>query len=317
MTETFALRSWTPSPEVATSHDVLIRFCHVKKSFGPKVVLDGIDLDVRRGETVTVIGASGCGKSVLLKLLIGLLPVDSGSIVFDGVELTKLPEKTLPEVRRRIGMLFQASAIFDSLTVGENVAYGLREHFHREMTKSQISERVSGTLALVGLPGIEGMMPSELSGGMKKRVALARTLAVRPEVVLYDEPTTGLDPANAARIAGLIKAVSAGLHVTSIIVTHDLQMAIAISDRMAMVASKRILLEAPPEGFLHATDPVVRAFIDSTTPNSGQLSRLLLGQQAVLVRLEVGRGGVCGRGWADRLRPRACGWCRRWRRCAD
>ncbi len=184
-----------------TTSTTYIRFSGIKKRFGPKVVYDGLDLEIPRGETITILGASGSGKSVLLKMLVGLLVADAGSITFDGTEVVEAKDETLYEVRRRIAYLFQGAALFDSLTVGENVAYGLREQYWKTMPEEAIRSRVEEALASVGLPGIEAMRPSDLSGGMRKRVGLARTLALHPEVILYDEPTTGLDPINTARIA--------------------------------------------------------------------------------------------------------------------
>lgn len=239
----------------------LIRFRGVKKRFGEKIVFDGLDLDVHRGETLTVLGGSGVGKSVLLKLLIGLLPLDEGSIEFDGVELTELDEHGLAEVRGRIGMLFQGSALFDSLTVADNVAYGLREHMPGRSHRREIAERVRVVLEMVGLPGTEALRPAELSGGMKKRVALARTIALMPEVLLYDEPTTGLDPPNAARIAQLIREINTSMKVTSIVVTHDMHTAFAVSDRMVMIRDGRIAIDATPDELRASPDPYVQAFL--------------------------------------------------------
>src|ERR1019366_441376 len=181
-----------------------IRFRGVKKAFGQKRIFAGLTLDLLRGETITVMGASGSGKSVLLKMLIGLLKPDAGEILFDGQDVAKMNGDQLTEVRRRIAYLFQGAALFDSLSVGENVAYGLREQFWNTMSDTEIHDRVESALTSVGLPGIQPMRPSDLSGGMKKRVGLARTLALEPEVILYDEPTTGLDPINTARINQLI-----------------------------------------------------------------------------------------------------------------
>ena len=175
------------------SGEPLIRFDGVRKSFGHKTIYSDLNLEIRRGETLTVMGASGSGKSVMLKMLIGLLHADEGEILFDGRDIVGMNEEGLTEVRRRIAYLFQGAALFDSLTVGENVAYGLREQFWDKMSDDEIGGRVAQSLELVGLPGIESMRPSNLSGGMKKRVGLARTLALQPEVILYDEPTTGLE----------------------------------------------------------------------------------------------------------------------------
>ena len=266
-----------PSVPKTAIGDVLVRFRGVKKRFGPKVVFDGLDLDVRRGETLTVLGGSGSGKSVMLKMLIGLLRPDEGSIVFDGIELTKLDDVAYGRIRRRIGMLFQSGALFDSLSVADNVAYGLHEHFFHTMSEKEIRSRVANALALVALPGTEAMMPADLSGGMKKRVALARCIAVQPEVVLYDEPTTGLDPVNSARIAQLVRAIASSSGVTSIVVTHDMATAFAVSDRMAMVHRGRILLEGPPAKFERSEDPRVRDFIGGTAPAQADVTTLLAG----------------------------------------
>jgi phospholipid/cholesterol/gamma-HCH transport system ATP-binding protein len=255
--------------------DVLIEFKGVHKRFGQKVIYEGLDLQIHRGETRTILGGSGVGKSVLLKMLIGLLRADKGSIVFDGTELTTLSEREYGEIRRRIGMLFQASALFDSLSVGENVAYGLREHEYKKMDEDVIAERVALSLKLVGLPGIEDMYPADLSGGMKKRVGLARCIAVQPEVILYDEPTTGLDPINTARINHLIKGISEALNVTSIVVTHDMGTAFNVSDRLAMVYKGRILLEGTPDVFRTSKDPRVKNFIEGIAPKSEDVATLL------------------------------------------
>ncbi|HRI12039.1 MAG TPA: ATP-binding cassette domain-containing protein [Verrucomicrobiota bacterium] len=166
----------------------VIRFADVKKAFGPKVIYKHLDLEVFQGETLTIMGGSGVGKSVLLKLLIRLLPTDAGSITFHDEEITTMSERRVRDVRRRIAMLFQGAALFDSISVGENVAYGLEEHYNHTMSPAAIAERVDWALSLVGLPGIESMRPSDLSGGMKKRVGLARAVALKPEVLLYDEP---------------------------------------------------------------------------------------------------------------------------------
>jgi len=208
----------------------------VRKRFGPKVIFAGLNLGMQRGETLTVMGASGSGKSVLLKMLIGLIQPDAGEIFFGGRDIAKMNDEELTDLRRRIAYLFQGAALFDSLTVGENVAYGLREQFWDKMTNDEIEARVAQALGLVGLPGIQVMRPSDLSGGMKKRVGLARTLALQPEVILYDEPTTGLDPINTARINHLIRGIQRTLKLTSVVVTHDMGTAFSVSDRLAMIA---------------------------------------------------------------------------------
>ncbi len=253
----------------------LIRFEHVRKSFGSKVIYTDLTLDLYRGETVTVMGASGSGKSVLLKMLIGLLHADGGRIVFDGRDVTSMDDEQLTQVRRRIAYLFQGAALFDSLNVGENVAYGLREQFWRTMHEADILARVAQSLALVGLPGIEGMRPSDLSGGMKKRVGLARTLALQPEVLLYDEPTTGLDPVNTARINHLINGIQRALHLTSVVVTHDMGTAFSVSDRLAMLGKGRILLVGTKDDFRNTDDQVVRDFIEGRAPETEDVAALL------------------------------------------
>ncbi len=239
----------------------LIRIRGVKKSFGTHVVFDGLDLDVFRGETLTVLGGSGSGKSVLLKMLMGFVRPDAGSIVFDGLDLAKLPAAEFTRMRTRIGMLFQGAALFDSLSVGDNVAYGLHEHLPGIEHEREIADRVARVLAAVGLEGTEDMMPAELSGGMKKRVALARTIALMPEVILYDEPTTGLDPPNAAQIAELIVRVQAARKVTSIVVTHDMHTAFGVSNHLAMLRDGRVALYGDPELFRTSKDPYVHTFV--------------------------------------------------------
>jgi phospholipid/cholesterol/gamma-HCH transport system ATP-binding protein len=255
--------------------EVFIRFVGVKKSFGPKNIFADLNLDLRRGETLTVLGASGGGKSVLLKMLIGLLTADDGEILFDGRDVTKMNEQELTEVRRRIAYLFQGAALFDSLTVGENVAYGLREQFWNTMSGDEIDARVERGLALVGLPGIQAMRPSDLSGGMKKRVGLARTLALQPEVILYDEPTTGLDPINTARINHLIRGIQRALKLTSVVVTHDMGTAFSVSDRLAMIGKGKILLVGTKEDFKNTDNVTVRNFIEGHAPETEDVASLL------------------------------------------
>jgi phospholipid/cholesterol/gamma-HCH transport system ATP-binding protein len=255
--------------------EALIRFTGVKKAFGPKVVYQGLDLEIQRGEALTIVGGSGVGKSVMLKMLIGLLTADAGSIVFDGDEVTKMNEQALSIVRRRIAMLFQSGALFDSLTVGENVAYGLNEHFFKKMNRDEIAERVAWALAAVDLPGIEGMRPSDLSGGMRKRVGLARAIALRPEVVLYDEPTTGLDPINTDRVNHLISGLKRRMNITTIVVTHDMKSAFTISDRIAMVYGGRIIAKGTVDEFRKSKDPRVSNFIEGRAPVKEDVETLL------------------------------------------
>jgi phospholipid/cholesterol/gamma-HCH transport system ATP-binding protein len=251
---------------MATPGEPLIQFQGVNKAFGPKVVYRGLDLVIPCGSTVTIMGASGSGKSVMLKMLIGLFEVDAGRIVFDGKDVTKMSEPQLYEVRRRVAYLFQGAALFDSLDVGENVAYGLREQNWNTMSDGEVRRRVAQSLAMVGLPGIEAMRPSDLSGGMKKRVGLARTLALQPEVILYDEPTTGLDPINTARINHLIIGIKRALGLTSIVVTHDMGTAFAVSDFLVMLGKGRVLMLGTPEEFRATQNPYVRDFIDGKAP---------------------------------------------------
>lgn len=255
--------------------DIYIKFTNVYKAFEQKSVFSGLNLCIQRGEALTIVGGSGVGKSVMLKMLIGLLKPDRGSIIFDGLEVTKMGEMELGRVRQHIAMLFQSGALFDSLTVGANVAYGLNEHFYRTMSKKDINERVASSLAAVGLPGVEAMWPADLSGGMRKRVSLARAISVRPEVLLYDEPTTGLDPINTARINSLIMGLQKALNVTSVVVTHDMKSAFAISDRIAMVHGGRVISEGTVEDFKNCTDPRVMDFVHGQAPNDEDVETLL------------------------------------------
>ena len=253
----------------------IIEFRNVHKSFGQKRIYAGLNLTVREGETMVILGGSGVGKSVMLKMLIGLLTADSGSIKFRGKEVTTMNERELGEVRQKIAMIFQASALFDSISVGENVAYALHEHHFREMSKADIAKRVAQSLELVGLPGIEAMKPGDLSGGMKRRVGLARAIALQPEVLLYDEPTTGLDPINTARINHLIVGMQRALKVTSIVVTHDMKSAFEVSNRIAMVKAGRMIAERPKEEFRQSKDPYVQDFILGNAPESDNVETLL------------------------------------------
>jgi len=253
----------------------LIQFRNVKKAFGTKVIYTDLNLSIQKGEVLSICGGSGVGKSVMLKMLIGLLRADSGVITFDGDDVTKMKERKLSNVRRRIAMLFQGAALFDSLNVRENVAYGLEEHFLHKMSADDIRERVAWALGLVGLPGIEEMRPSDLSGGMRKRVGLARAIAVKPEVLLYDEPTTGLDPINTARVNHLIMGLQRALEITSIVVTHDMKSLFTISDRIAMVHSGRIICTGTVDEFRATRDPRVADFIEGRAPVQEDVETLL------------------------------------------
>jgi len=230
------------------------------KAFEKNQVLRGVDLTVRPGESLTIIGGSGTGKSVLLRLIIGLVKPDAGHIRLEGVDIVPLRETELLRVRRRVGMVFQGSALFDSLSVGENVAFALREH--TTLSEAEIAERVREALDLVGLGAIEGMDPADLSGGMKKRVAVARAIALPPSVLLYDEPTTGLDPTNVEKITDLILELKGKLGVTSVVVTHDMPSALKVSDRVAMLHHGRIAAVGTPEDIQRTHDSLIRDFME-------------------------------------------------------
>ncbi len=219
--------------------EIIIDVKDVYKSFGPKEVHMGLTLSIKKGENITVLGGSGSGKSVLLKEITGLLKPDSGDVLVEGESIISLEESELVHVRKKMGMLFQGSALFDSLTVEENVAYPLREN--TKLPENEIKDMVAKNLELVGLPGIEDKMPSDLSGGMKKRVGLARAMAMNPQILLYDEPTTGLDPPNISRINQLIRDMQAQFGITAVIITHDVKSAFEISDRLAFLHHGKII----------------------------------------------------------------------------
>ncbi len=231
----------------------------VRKAFGRKVVLDGIDLEVRDGETLAVIGGSGVGKSVLLKTIVGLLRPDAGTAVVDGRDVRALAREELYELRRRVGYVFQFAALFDSMTVFENVAMGLRR---MRLPPGEIEARVEESLARVELDGFGARWPAELSGGQRKRVGLARAIAFHPRYLLYDEPTTGLDPVTTAVIDGLILKLAGELAVTSVVVTHDMTSAYRIADRIGMLYDGRIRFLGTPDEIRACADPVVRGFIE-------------------------------------------------------
>jgi phospholipid/cholesterol/gamma-HCH transport system ATP-binding protein len=241
------------------SPQLAVRFEGVAKAFGSKVIFDGLELAIRAGEVITIVGGSGSGKSVMLKMMLGLVPADRGHVWVEDSDVNALGELELTAVRRRIGMLFQGGALFDSMTVFDNVAYALVER--GEKSRTALAARVREVLAMVGLPGTEELMPSELSGGMKKRVALARAVAEVPRILLYDEPTTGLDPLNVRRISELILRLRDELHVTSVVVTHDLGSAFMISDRMAMLARARVVEVSDTARFRVSDTPEVREFL--------------------------------------------------------
>jgi phospholipid/cholesterol/gamma-HCH transport system ATP-binding protein len=237
----------------------VIRFSGLFKSFGPKRVLDGLDLEIRTGETMVVIGQSGSGKSVLLKLLIGIMHPDAGAIEIDGTDVAPLRGDVRQAVTRKFGMLFQGAALFDSMTVAQNVAFGLERY--ARLTPAAIAARVTDCLEKVGLRGIEGLMPHELSGGMRKRVGLARAIAYRPEIILYDEPSTGIDPIRADAINELILLLQKEMSVTSVVITHDMVSAAKVADRIAMLYEGRIVACGTPAEIDCSPNAVVQQFI--------------------------------------------------------
>lgn len=237
----------------------MIEIFDLHKSFGAHPVLRGVDLKIETGETMVIIGRSGCGKSVLLKHVIGMMKPDSGKILVDGADVFEMKETELNHFRMQIGMLFQGAALFDSLTVRENVGFALDEH--TKLERAEIDRRVKEKLRIVGLSGIEGLMPAELSGGMKKRVGLARAVCTDPKIILCDEPTTGLDPITADAINDLILRMRERLHVTSIVVTHDMNSAYKVGNRIAMLYNGKIVGVGTPEEIRKSSDPLIQQFI--------------------------------------------------------
>ena len=238
----------------------MIEISGVVKNLNGNMVLRGVDLKIDKGSTCVIIGRSGCGKSVLLKHIVGILKPDKGKIIIDGKNMAHLKEKDLSALRMKIGLVFQGGALFDSMTVGENVGFGLIEHNH--IPEKELTERIEESLGLVGLTGIANLMPLDLSGGMKKRVALARALCIKPEIILYDEPTTGVDPITADSINELIKNLHDKLNVTSIVVTHDMRSAYRVGDKLAMLYQGKIIAEGPPEEIQNTKDPIVHQFVN-------------------------------------------------------
>jgi len=232
----------------------------LKKSFGAQRVLDGVNLCIKEGESVVILGRSGGGKSVLLKHLVGLIQPDSGEIIIDGENIVGMNERRLIDVRHKFGMLFQGAALFDSMTVAENVGFALRRE--NKLTAAELNKRVSDALETVDLPGIEKKKPAELSGGMRKRVGLARAIVYRPEIVLYDEPTTGLDPIVADSIDQLIVRVRDRLNVTSVVVTHDMRSARRVGQRIVMLHRGKIYVEGTPDEIFGSSDPIVHRFVN-------------------------------------------------------
>jgi phospholipid/cholesterol/gamma-HCH transport system ATP-binding protein len=246
-------------PQKATGQDVKIRIRDLHKSFGSKMVLDGLNVNIAPAESLVVIGGSGTGKSVLLKHIIGLLKPDSGTVEVDGQAVEKLGNREITEFRRKFGMSFQEGALFDSMTVWQNVAFPLQRL--KKMSHSEINDRVEECLSMVRLEGVGEKLPSQLSGGMRRRVGFARAVAHEPEILLFDEPTTGLDPVTTALIGEVILDLSDRLKTTTVTITHDMESAFRIGDRIAMLYQGKIIAEAPPDEFQRLDDPRVQQFI--------------------------------------------------------
>ncbi len=244
---------------VADAAQPIVRVVDLHKSFGKLVVLDGVTLDIERGKTTVILGPSGTGKSVLLKHIVGLLRPDKGQVLFEGQHVDTMTQRELIAVRRRVGFLFQQGALFDSMSVEQNIAFPLIEH--TKLTLAERAEAVARGLAMVGLSGTQKKMPAELSGGQRKRIALARAIVLEPSLVLYDEPTTGLDPIRADVINELIITLATHLGITSIVVTHDMVSANRIADRMVLLYDGKIVADGTPEQFLKSENDRVQRFI--------------------------------------------------------
>jgi len=238
----------------------MIEIQHVKKSFDGRMVLKDVNLTIHDGETMVVIGCSGCGKTVLLRCIIGLIKPDRGKIIVDGEDICQMDGRNLFRIRKKFGMLFQSAALFDSMTVEDNIGLALREH--TELSPAEIRKKVAEKLEVVGLPGIENKKPAELSGGMKKRVGLARALIMDPQIVLFDEPTTGLDPVMADSINNMILETHNRLNITSIMVTHDLASVFKVANRVAMLTNGKIIFEGSPKDLKKTQNPAVRQFVE-------------------------------------------------------
>jgi len=237
----------------------VIKLIGLNKSFGKQKVLDNLNFEIESNKTTVIIGRSGGGKSVLLKHIIGLIKPDSGSVLVDGEDVAKMNDRELNDIRRKFGMLFQEAALFDSMNVGENVAFPLREH--SKMTREEVRNTVAERLAAVGLSGVEDKMSSELSGGMRKRVGLARAIALLPEIVLFDEPTSGLDPVMAEAINQLIKETQRNFNLTCVVISHDIESIFKIGDKIAMLYEGKIIESGTPEEIRETTNPVLKQFL--------------------------------------------------------
>lgn len=239
----------------------MIKLKNISKSFGSQTVLNDLDLTISRGKITVIIGRSGEGKSVLIKHMLGLIKPDSGKVIVDGQDLSALDSFALNEFRKRFGMLFQYAALFDSMTVFENIAFPLGEH--TKMKRDEILARINELVGLVGLkPMVLGLYPSELSGGMRKRVGLARAIALKPEILLYDEPTTGLDPIMTDMVNQLILSTQRKLGITSVVISHDVNAVFAIADKIAMLHEGKILLAGAPDDFRGTKDPFIKNFFE-------------------------------------------------------
>ena len=241
----------------------MIKIKNIYKSFGEKVILKGVNLTVGKGETFLMIGRSGAGKTVLLKNIIGLLTPDIGSVYIDGVDITQLKKKQLEKVRLQFGLVFQQSALFDFLNVGENVGFFLYQY--TKLTKKEIRGKVKDTLALVGLEGIEDLYPYELSGGMQKRVAIARAVIYKPKIIIYDEPTTGIDPIAVDKIVSLIEDLHHRLAITSLVVTHDLEVGLKLADRLAFLLGGKIIFEGDKKDLDETKDERLKQFLSGSS----------------------------------------------------
>ncbi|MCP4040268.1 MAG: ATP-binding cassette domain-containing protein [bacterium] len=246
--------------------DCFLELQGLQKSFAGTLVLSGVDLRVPKGQVLTILGGSGSGKSVMLKHMIGLLRPDAGRVIVEGRDCTALKEREWIEVRKRFGYVFQGAALFDSLSVFENIAYPLREHF--EQTEAELAHRVESCLESVGLAGVGSKMPAELSGGMRKRVGVARAIAMRPQAILYDEPTTGLDPSNSRRIGHLIRQLQKELNVTSVVVTHEPELCLSVSDRIVLLDRGVLEIDATVEEFASSNALAVKEFLGAFHANA-------------------------------------------------
>lgn len=238
----------------------MIKILDLYKSFNGQEVLKGINLEIEDGKTTVILGPSGCGKSVLIKHILRLLLPDSGSIIIDGKDITKIDAKEMNSILKKLGVLFQGGALFDSMTIEENVAFPLCEH--KKLSRSEIAEKVRESLLLVGLSGTEKKYPSELSGGMRKRAAMARAIVMEPQILIFDEPTTGLDPITSDQIDNLIIEFNRKLNITNIVISHDIPGTFKIAHKIAMMYSGKIIEEGTPEEFRRSTNPIVRRFLE-------------------------------------------------------